>query len=132
MITGINHITLAVSNLEQSLQFYTKTLGLTGHMKWDNGAYLSAGDLWLCLSCDDPCAKDDYSHIAFNISPDNFATFSSQLKSHGVKLWRENKSEGKSLYILDPDGHKLELHTGDLKSRLESVRSRPYSGVVWL
>jgi len=43
-----------------------------------------------------------------------------------------NKSEGQSLYILDTDGHKLEIHVGDLKSRLKSLKIRPYKNLVWL
>ncbi|MFB9570701.1 hypothetical protein ACFFRS_27370, partial [Saccharopolyspora hordei] len=37
-------------------------------------------------------------------------------------IWKANRSEGASLYILDPDGHKLELHLGDLASRLAHFR----------
>ncbi|GKQ11290.1 hypothetical protein NUKP79_50110 [Klebsiella quasipneumoniae] len=33
------------------------------------------------------------------------------------------------LYLLDPDGHKLELHVGDLSSRLAQCREKPYSGM---
>lgn len=132
MITGLNHITLAVSDLEQSLKFYTQVLGLTGHIRWDAGAYLSAGDLWLCLSCDNPCPKTDYTHIAFNISATDFASFCVQIKNSGVTQWKTNSSEGESLYILDPDGHKLEIHAGSLDSRLKSVKEKGYSGMTWL
>jgi hypothetical protein len=42
---------------------------------------------------------------------------------------RQNLSEGDSLYFLDPDGHKLEAHVGDLKSRLAQCRVKPYAGM---
>lgn len=44
-------------------------------------------------------------------------------------VWKDNKSEGQSFYFLDPDGHKLELHVGDLASRLAQCREKPYSGM---
>ncbi len=132
MISGLNHITLAVSDLEHSLNFYINILGFTGHVKWESGAYLSIGGVWFCLSCDTPCPKNDYTHIAFDITPEEFESFSSRIFSFGVEVWKQNKSEGQSLYILDPDGHKLEIHVGSLKSRLEALKSKPYSGLTWL
>lgn len=132
MISGINHITIAVSDLENSLQFYRDVLGFSAHVKWDEGAYLSVGELWFCLSCDEPCPKSDYTHIAFDVSSTEFEDYASRIVSLGVEVWKENKSEGRSLYILDPDGHKLELHVGSLEGRLEELKRKPYSGLVWL
>lgn len=132
MIRGLNHITIAVSHLDDSLKFYRDVLGFKGHVKWDDGAYLSMGSLWFCLSVDTPCEKSDYTHIAFDVSESLFEGFCTKLKSLGVKEWKENRSEGDSLYILDPDGHKLEIHSGCLKSRLESLEVNPYSGLEWL
>ncbi|EGQ8735149.1 fosfomycin resistance glutathione transferase [Vibrio parahaemolyticus] len=132
MISGLNHITLAVSDLERSLKFYIDTLGFTGHVKWDNGAYISIGGTWFCLSCDSPCPKTDYTHIAFDISREDFEHFSSRVISSDIEVWKQNISEGQSLYLLDPDGHKLEIHVGSLKSRLEALKIKPYSGLVWL
>jgi len=46
-----------------------------------------------------------------------------------VVEWRDNRSEGASFYFLDPDGHKLEAHVGDLPSRLAACRAKPYAGM---
>lgn len=97
MLSGINHITLAVTDLNKSLEFYIEVLGFTGHVKWDQGAYLTIGDLWLCLASDTPCKKDDYTHFAFSISPTDNDLFCEQLALQGVKQWKRNHSEKASL-----------------------------------
>jgi catechol 2,3-dioxygenase-like lactoylglutathione lyase family enzyme len=132
VILGLNHITIAVSDLELSLQFYRDVLGFTAHAKWDKGAYLSVGELWFCLSLDKPCPKTDYTHVAFTIDQKEFKAFAERIVSLDLEVWKQNKSEGLSLYILDPDGYKLEMHSGSLKSRLESLKAKPYDGLVWL
>ncbi len=115
MLSGLNHLTLAVSQLAPSVAFYQQLLGMTLHARWDSGAYLSCGDLWLCLSLDPqrrvtPPEESDYTHYAFSISEADFASFAARLEAAGVAIWKLNRSEGASHYFLDPDGHKLELH----------------------
>jgi len=73
--------------------------------------------------------EGDYTHYAFSIAPEDFESFSYKLKQAGVTVWKDNKSEGQSFYFLDPDGHKSELHVGDLASRLVQCRERLYSGM---
>ena len=48
MLQGLNHLTLAVSDLASSLAFYQQLPGMRLHASWDSGAYLSCGALWLC------------------------------------------------------------------------------------
>lgn len=133
MISGINHVTLSVSDLERSFHFYTDILKLKPAAKWNRGAYLLAGEDWICLSLDRDARSGplpEYTHFAFTISSKDFDAYAVNLLSRGCKTWKENRSEGNSLYILDPDGHKLEIHAGDLSSRLESLRDKPYEGLV--
>jgi catechol 2,3-dioxygenase-like lactoylglutathione lyase family enzyme len=132
MLTGLNHLTLAVTELERSTDFYQHVLGLRLHARWDNGAYFSCGDLWLCLSVDRAVTdKQDYTHYAFTISSAKFDDFVARLEAHGVVVWKSNKSEGESYYFLDPDGHKLEIHVGSLAQRLAACRENPYAGMVF-
>ncbi len=99
MLTGLNHITLAVSNVAKSLNFYAETLGLTPKAKWAHGAYLSLGDFWLCLSIDTLSIGDDYTHYAFSIPTDEFDVFVKRLRASGIKEWKTNQSEGRSIYF---------------------------------
>lgn len=78
MLSGLNHLTLAVSQLVPSVAFYQQLPGMTLHARWDNGAYFSCGDLWLCLSLDPqrrvtPPEESDYTHYAFSIAEADFA-----------------------------------------------------------
>ena len=59
------------------------------------------------------------------------ATLAERLRQAGVEEWKSNRSEGESLYFLDPDGHQLEIHAGDLASRLAACREKPYQGMVF-
>ena len=123
MITGINHVTLAVSDLERSITFYQETLGCRLVSRRAGDAYFDVGGSWLCLSLD-AAARDqtrsDYTHLALSVPADRFGEFAQRLLDLDVPVWKENRSEGESIYFLDPDGHKLEGHVGDLQSRLAS------------
>lgn len=130
-VSGLNHITLAVAELERSLTFYRDVLGCAVRAVWPDGAYLEAGPFWICLSRDDLARNSphpDYSHIAFSVPGDEFAEMSERIQA-ACFVWRENRSEGDSTYFLDPDGHKLEIHVGTLETRLAHYRNNPAKGV---
>lgn len=123
-VTGLNHVTLAVSDLDRSIAFYRDILGAQLRADWADGAYLELGSLWLCLARGKVETSKDYSHVALSCPEGDFAELSSRL--HGKALiWQENSSEGDSVYFLDPDGHKLELHLGSLNSRLAHYSAHP-------
>jgi catechol 2,3-dioxygenase-like lactoylglutathione lyase family enzyme len=130
-VCGLNHVTLAVADVERSVTFYRDVLGCSVRALWNDGAYLEAGALWLCLSRDDlvrTSPHPDYTHFAFSVPEGDFAEMSGRLQE-ACKVWKDNSSEGASIYFLDPDGHKLEVHVGDIETRLAHYRSDPSKGV---
>ncbi|MBC3257106.1 MULTISPECIES: fosfomycin resistance glutathione transferase [Pseudomonas] len=132
MLTGFNHLTLAVTDVPRSVSFYHDLLRLQLDATWDNGAYLSLPGLWLCVSLDPMRSTTeavDYTHYAFTVDAVDFTALVGRLRAAGVPEWRDNRSEGASFYFLDPDGHKLEVHVGDLASRLQACRAKPYAGM---
>lgn len=122
-ITGINHVTLSCSDLKQSISFYTRTLGADLRARWATGAYLELGAVWLCLDVGPVQARSDYAHIALDCSISDFAELAAKI-AESAEIWKENRSEGASLYFLDPDGHRLELHSGNLQTRLTAYADR--------
>ena len=136
MVEGLNHVTLSVGDLSRAFSFYCKVLGLRPLARWAEGAYLLAGEsTWLCLSLDERARTGplaEYSHIAFTVAPDDFAETCTRVRLSGAAEWKRSTSEGESLYFLDPDGHKLELHVGDWRSRLASWQRDARKGVEFL
>ncbi|MDA7947663.1 MAG: fosfomycin resistance glutathione transferase [Hyphomicrobiaceae bacterium] len=123
-IKGVNHITLAVSDLDAAVDFYRDVLGLELRKRWPGGAYLEAGDFWICLSPDEATRQSphsDYTHLAFDVDNDAFEALAARITRAGARVWKDNRSEGRSHYFLDPDGHKLELHVGTLETRLNAM-----------
>jgi glutathione S-transferase fosA5 len=129
----LNHLTIAVRDVERSFVFYRDVLGLQPLARWERGAYLLAGgETWVCLTLDAATRTaplPEYTHVAFSVSEASMAALAARLRDAGAPRWQENLSEGDSLYFLDPDGHKLELHVGDWRSRLAACRERPFEGM---
>jgi catechol 2,3-dioxygenase-like lactoylglutathione lyase family enzyme len=119
-ITGLNHLTLAVSNIERSVAFYSELLGFSVRMHGPSSAYLEAGTPWLALVLDPDVRRgplSEYSHVAFSVAPAELSLLADKLTIVGVASWQK-ADRSDSFYFLDPDGHKLELHSGDIHSRL--------------
>ncbi|EKL3977152.1 FosA13 family fosfomycin resistance glutathione transferase [Morganella morganii] len=135
MLTGMNHLTLAVADLDRSLHFYRDILKMTLHTRWKYGAYLTCGELWICLSADPEIIHrpihQGYTHYAFTLPPEQFPAFRSLLAAHQITLWKRNRSEGDSIYFLDPDGHQLEAHSGGIQQRLDACREAPYEEMIF-
>lgn len=123
-IRGINHVTLCVTDLERSVGFYCQILGAVVRAQGKAGAYLELGDLWLCLEqAARVSPRADDSHIALDCAAAEYSSLAARIRSNADQ-WKENRSQGASIYFLDPDGHKLELHVGGLPDRLADYSRR--------
>ena len=134
MITGINHITLAVRDIEESFKFYADVLGFKRIQKSSMGAYLLAGDIWIALAKDQNARREhlpEYTHIAFTVAQQNFDAMRERILKFGVKEWQKNWTEGDSFYFVDPNGHKFEIHVSDLLTRIESGKQIWGDDVKW-
>ncbi len=125
MITGVNHLTFSVRDLDESIGFYTGVLGFRLASRGDGEAHLLAGDAWVALILDSSTRGNvlpEYTHVAFSVAAKDFAALDRRIRRSGAEIWQENRTRGDSLYFLDPNGHKLEIHASDLGSRIESER----------
>lgn len=130
----INHITLAVTNLDRSFAFYRDTMEAKPIMRSHTSAYLELYGLWIALVAAErttPIGKDCYTHLAFT-APDSLYRKLLRLVAAGsLPTWQETSTEGDSIYFLDPDGNKLELHKTTLKDRIAHGKLHWGSEVTW-
>ncbi len=134
MITGVNHITFAVRDIDESFGFYADVLGLKRIQKSSSSVYLLAGDTWIALTEDQNARNEhllEYTHIAFTVEQQDFEAMRKRIIKAGVKEWQNNWTEGASFYFVDPNGHKLEIHVSDLEARIESGKREWGDNVRW-
>lgn len=123
-IKNVNHITLACTDIEKSFAFYRDVLGFKPLVKWDKGAYFLVGDSWFCLNVDSNREPNQcYTHYAFTVDYNDFDEMSDRIISSSAYVFKDNTSPGESLYFLDPDDHKLEIHVGNWETRVKAKKA---------
>lgn len=124
-VTGFNHVTIRVTDLERSLNFYQDVLGmrLVHHGRKD--IYLVWGTAWVCLIERDRKAEEGsqepgVDHVAFSISEEDFDDAVALLQKAKAPVVRGSveRGLGRVINFLDPDSTQLELNTGNLKKRM--------------
>ena len=126
MIQSITHLTYSVSDIKQSIVFYKDILKANILVEGNKTAYFTLGGLWLALNEEKDIPRNEiqysYTHMAFTIDESEFDEWYQWLKTNNVNILEgrnRNIRDKKSIYFTDPDGHKLELHTGTLQNRLD-------------
>lgn len=130
-VGGINHITLSAGDVQQTVRFYSDVLGCEVLATWPKGAYLLAGTLWVAIveGADETREPADYSHVAFHASPADLREIEDRARTWGVEFWQKNWTEGDSIYLTDPAGHRLEVHSNTLLDRLRHAVQQPWDGL---
>ncbi|HEX7127922.1 MAG TPA: VOC family protein [Thermodesulfobacteriota bacterium] len=118
-LQAIDHFGLEVADLARAERFYTEVFGLPVKRRMPGVVVLDFNGRSFNLlerrdrAPGDPAAIErptGRSHLAFTVSPDDFAEAAGRLASAGVPThpvidWGDHDG----LYFLDPDGNLLEL-----------------------
>ncbi len=121
-VQHIDHVAIAVRDVERSAQWYAETLGLEKTSPWDGEpVMMSAGDTSLALfSVEGPGLelsgeeRDRHLvalHVAFRVDRAGFDGARNEFKAKGMSVRFADHGVCHSIYIDDPDGHTIELTT---------------------
>ncbi len=125
-ITGLDHIALTVRDQNISLEWYQRVLGMERRYEEANGAddpvFVCAGNACLALfpaKTSDPLPVPDHHvlamrHFAFRLSRANFERAQVELSEQQIPFRFEDHTMAHSMYLSDPDGHRVELTTYEL------------------
>ena len=123
----INHLTFSVTNLEKAIEFYEQVFGAKLLIKGERLAYFDLNGLWIALNLQEKIPRSEiihsYTHIAFSVDDEEFDRLVKKLEALEIVELLEgrprNQREKRSIYFIDPDGHKFEFHTGNLHDRVD-------------
>ena len=121
-VQGIDHIGLAVREVEKSVEWYRELLGLERLYEdvWGNfPGVVGIGNTSVAFfPIDDRDIKLPVGlpihHLAFRVDRVNFNDAQEMLRQRGVEFEFQDHKIVHSIYFYDPDGHLIELTTYDL------------------
>jgi catechol 2,3-dioxygenase-like lactoylglutathione lyase family enzyme len=125
-LEGIDHVALSARDVERAAQWYIDVLGFERRHQgmWDGiPVFIGKGTTSLALF---PVRGKERStsrepggvrmlHLAFRANHKNFLAAQEELKQRGIRFEFQDHEISHSIYFSDPDGHKLEITTYDLR-----------------
>jgi catechol 2,3-dioxygenase-like lactoylglutathione lyase family enzyme len=124
-LEGIDHIALAVRDVERSVKWYVDVLGFERrHEGMWNGVPTfvgkgTTGIAFFPLREKNGSAQTDRRpirmlHFAMRADQKHFLAAQHDLKKRGIEFEFEDHEISHSIYFYDPDGHHLEITTYEL------------------
>jgi catechol 2,3-dioxygenase-like lactoylglutathione lyase family enzyme len=111
-VTGINHVVLHVTDLDRSRSFYTEVLGFEdrGSVPGMKASFLRCGmqglDLFEMADCD-VHGGEEMNHMALNVETADVESLVAGLSGAGIDA--SEVTPRNSVFISDPDGHRIEM-----------------------
>jgi lactoylglutathione lyase len=119
----INHVAIAVTDLQESAQFYEEVIGLepipepfgVGRHAWfDMGG---GSELHVIMAAEERTEHNKSNHLCFSVS--DMDDFVAHITSHGVEFsdfagnigeFNERPDGVRQIYFTDPDGYWIEIN----------------------
>lgn len=120
-VEGIDHVALAVQDVERSAQWYADLFGFARRYDevWHGfPTFIVKGSTAIALfpPRDGESAPGEIRmlHLAFRADAKNFAAAQVELKTRGIDFEFQDHEISHSIYFRDPDGHELEITTYEI------------------
>ena len=128
-LEGIDHVALAVADVEQSAAWFVNVLGFERRFEgmWDGvPTFVGKGTTAIALfprrenldsgaPSQRPPNDVDMRHLAFRADRKNFVAAQADLKSRGIPFDFQDHEISHSIYFRSPDGHRFEITTYELE-----------------
>lgn len=107
-VRTLNHVTLFVSSVEQSVKFYQDLFGMPVMSRQDNGINLAAGDSFVGIYSAG-ANQPHINHFCLGVERFDADQTMKVCAEHGVEGRIRMRGDVKELYLQDPDGISVQL-----------------------
>lgn len=132
-LEALDHVGLSVSDIDRSVEWYEQVLGLERVYQeaWgDYPAVLIRGGSGVALfpargTHIEPSAFGSLPHVAFRASFRDYEEARSELRAAGIEFRESDHQVARSMYLLDPDAHLIEITTYEVQPQAQTTDGEP-------